>query len=740
VQLIFDEVALLIINSTESLESKLCFVESRMGEKEDEEDGAEDLCETEAPKKKAFKGLEVIRETVEMFVVKNAVPRVIQTHQGFLNRVTELCQKLGYSYSVHDDRMPFPRPDLTRMSGFRGSQGRLTTQLLCAPTSGCLRAPTRFGKCFGPDTLIRTEQGAVRARDIRVGDKLKTPSGGFTTVVAVTTGRDVMLRVKPLDRPDQSWFCTSDHPLCLRYRNKDILMAAEEALRLLESSTDFRASAQMRSAAFANTEATFSGPVREECDTWLDKREIPIKRLVGLTAGEAAYRLQRLRACNEIRLKHIMRSPVFMQGVQELLWLCGDRSTTPEFYLHSGSYAASNINFVFDLDHAGMGEFVGWQVDSQEQEFLLADLTVVHNTTIITNICRAFPGLPTVITLPGRDLVTQLADDLRYGLPEREIKVISSASTKKVASSDITVCSVDSLHHCDEGETRLLIIDEPHAAVTDPRSESIMKFEKARRYAIGATLGMRFDKRDPLIEGLFGPVHASISFTEAVAEKSICQIEAIMLVVRMSNFPRYLVRNAAYDFFLFKSERMADIHAFINREVIPQDWQTLSFIKHEKQARLLQERLNDPNSIIAMAKLMPQKKVREAVFERLRTGEVKRCMCSSIYAQGVTFPDVRVVINMAGGGPYQSSVQKPGRLAQNRPGKRCGVLIDFLFVPDTADCMNADPTQYYGKMSANRCLSIDSQKRLQTYRDTGYSVNFVQTPAELKAVFQQKCL
>jgi len=737
IQLILDEVALLIINSRPEIEQELKFVESRMEDMSEEEDAPDDTEEdeelglVEPPPKRRAK-IELVKRPVDMFVIKSVQPRVISTHQGFLRRVVGICKKHGFRHSVHDDRMPLPRPQLHLMGGFRGSQERLTTQLLLSPISGCLRAPTRYGKCFGPDTMIRTSHGLVRAAHIRPGDMVVRPDGTLAKVVSTAKGHAPMLRIKPLGRPDAAWFCTLDHPLCIEYHGEKLVMRADKAMEMMDTSSDFRTNVRMRCAMAGGRALYFTD---QEIAHWETFKRIPETSYANLTPESARDILLRFRWPKKL-------SNELKRAAQSLLWSAGYRNVSPTEFVDSGLGGPPNGNvpFAFTIDAAGSGDFFGWQIDSEDREFLLGDGTIAHNTTIIANICRAFPGVPTVIALPGTDLVVQLADDIRAMLPERHVVDISSAKSRKIPSPDITVCSIDSLHHCDEGETRLLLVDEPHAAVTDPRIELLMKFEKARRYAIGATLGMRFDKRDPLIEGIFGPVHASISFTEAVKEGSICPIEAIMLVVPIGRDPFYRNRNAAYDFFFFKSERMAAIHKWIINELIPKEWQAISFIKHEKQARLLLERAGDPNAVIAMAKLMPQKKVRLAVFERMRKAEIKRALASAIYAQGVTFPDIRVVTNMAGGGPYQSSVQKPGRLGQIRPGKRCGVLFDFLFVPDTSNWENTDPREFFGRASANACLCIDAARRLQTYRDTGYGINIVKTPAEVRSIFQQKCL
>ena len=81
------------------------------------------------------------------------------------------------------------------------------------------------------------------------------------------------------------------------------------------------------------------------------------------------------------------------------------------------------------------------------------------------------------------------------------------------------------------GSTELLLADEPHALVTSTRLGVIDGFLKARRYGYGATLKGRFDGRDKLITGIFGPVLAERTYLEAVEEGAICPLNIIMFQI-----------------------------------------------------------------------------------------------------------------------------------------------------------------------------------------------------------------
>lgn len=363
---------------------------------------------------------------------------------------------------------------------------------------------------------------------------------------------------------------------------------------------------------------------------------------------------------------------------------------------------------------------------------LIGACTRYGKTTLIINTLKAFPTLSTVVVAPGVDLVKQLYDDINgpRGIPKgsREVKLICTGRGRTPAMSPggITVCSADSLDKCDYNNTELLLADEPHSLVTANRLEKINAFTRARRIGFGATLKGRFDGRDSLITGLFGPVLVERTYKEAVAEGAVCPLSIIFLKVQLPQ-KSFRDRNSAYNSLLFHNADMMTLANRICKEVIPQDWQTMVFIKDETQAEMLLEAMND-DATIAMAKRMTNKE-RSEVDQLMKQNIIKRCLCTKIYVQGVTFSDVRVLLNLEGGGNNTSAIQKPGRLAEIRPGKKCGIVIDLLFTAPGGSSGN----------SSSYALCIDSKNRKKAYEEIGYDIHVVDNITELKTTFDSLC-
>lgn len=334
-------------------------------------------------------------------------------------------------------------------------------------------------------------------------------------------------------------------------------------------------------------------------------------------------------------------------------------------------------------------------------------------TRIGAAIMACYPNARCIFAAPGVDLLSQLVDDLKALLPDRDIKEMHSGVYNSVQGTDITVCSLDSLEKINPDIVDILIVDEAHASVTEGRIPYIVKFNKCRKVGLGATLEGRFDNADILIEGLFGPVVVEKTFRQAVEDGVICDIRVYMVKTPFYAFSAN-TRDKAYKALMFKNKSFTELVTRICN-VIPEEWQTLIYIDNEKQAQELHHSVE--GSYIAMQKLFKSAKKRKAFFEKMVSGNVKRCFCSGIYGQGTTFPDLRAIVNCCGGGGAISSIQKPGRLAQIREGKIRGYVIDFQF-----HCINEDWERMSGTNTKWKMLINESLARKNCYINKGYEV------------------
>lgn len=364
-----------------------------------------------------------------------------------------------------------------------------------------------------------------------------------------------------------------------------------------------------------------------------------------------------------------------------------------------------------------------------EASGLIGAPTRFGKSYLIKAFIKAYPTLRIVVSAPGKDLCRQLYDFLVDELPEIKIHGVWSGGPHKTQAR-VTVCSVDSLFKMDPDDTDLLLQDEPHACVGDGRLLAISTFQKARRIAFGATLKGRYDKKDRMITGLFGPILSNITYREAVA---VGAISPLVVVIRRIPFSKDTVpgkpdRDTVYRRLLKQSVTAAKIISNLCQRVIPDTSQTMVFISDEKQANFLMEKAMNPDTSLAMAKTMTEK-VRKALTKLIAAGIKTRVVASRIFVQGVTFPDLRVVVNAEGGGANTTAIQKPGRLLQIRPGKKYGVFVDFLLhcVDEDDDTRSTKP--YSGIIG--ECWA-----RINAYKEIGYDVRFVESDDELTQILE----
>lgn len=338
-------------------------------------------------------------------------------------------------------------------------------------------------------------------------------------------------------------------------------------------------------------------------------------------------------------------------------------------------------------------------------------------STILRNILKAYPGVPSVVIAPGESLLKQTVEEMREKLPGREVKLIGAGSRVKYQSDDITVASMDSLHRLDPDETRLVIVDEPHAIASQSRAPQLLNFRLSRKIALGATLKGRYDNRDSLLEGLFGPILSMVSYKEAVGEGAICPLKVLMIKVPIK--PRGGDRQSVFKDVIIQNERLMSLISDLCRNNIPEGDQTLLFIKQEKQGRLLQRYMGESVPLV-MAKVLTNSQ-RQDLTKKIEDNKISRVICSDIFVQGVTFHEIRYIFNCSGGGANTSVIQKPGRLAEIRPDKTCGIMIDFLFELPPKKIGTSWPSN----MSGVRAMIRESKARLSAYKEIGYEVDIV---------------
>lgn len=702
------------------------------------------------------------------------------THQGFWQVVMSSYVKDGIFFREENRRisrtaMGYPEPSFDKMYGFRFSQEQLLKDALKKDRSGLIGAPTRYGKCLCEGTKVLIYKGHAKPVErVRVGDKLIGPDGRPRKVIALGSGIEPTYHIVP--EYGEDFYCNESHILSLKIKQnigeykkgnivnltvKDYLSRSEEfkkAAFLWYAAVEYKKYSEEEfhwTSGYDDGKYDDNYSISETC--LLTTKRGRRYYLAGLLdrvkfSGDPTCAVKKtlneeyandlIRLCRSIGFRAVKKkdswgdNPVFGSWVHWRVEIQGQFQMLPmrfnrNLYKHikGEDYTVS----AFTVEQVDPKPYYGFEVEGPDKLFLLWDHLVTHNTSLMVNTVRAYPTLTTCIIAPGVDLVNQLYSDLteKFGIKDRTVHIVHGTKKlkKTVNRGDVVVCSIDSVDHITPEDFDLLLVDEPHAFATPLRVERIERFNKARRIGFGATLEGRSDGRDKLIVGLFGPILAQRTYKEAVAEGAICPLEIIFFDIELSP-STWKKRVTAYKHMFFQNRTIGNLIKRICDEVIPEEMQTLIFIKNEDQANFLQDIIGH-DTCVAMAKTMSNER-REEVTSLLRNNIIKRCLCSRIYVQGVTFSDVRFLINAEAGGNNTSAIQKPGRLAEIRPGKKCGIIIDFFFKPVPGVDLNS---HYKSGWSA---LCKESNSRNTAYKKKGYGITHVSSIEELKQLINSK--
>ena len=365
---------------------------------------------------------------------------------------------------------------------------------------------------------------------------------------------------------------------------------------------------------------------------------------------------------------------------------------------------------------------------------ILMAATGAGKTVISSAVIRAFHhedlcsrGTPlAVFACPDKDINRKNRDELARFLPGRDVGIIMSGDNHP--TDDVICCTLDSLEKIDPETVGVLVCDEMHTASSGGRQEVLSRFVKAARWGVSATPTGRFDGGDLVAEGLFGPVVAEFSYADGVAAGAL-----VPLTVYWLDAPPPRDGLAAYARLRSRDGKMrhgSTANQAFNQMVadimnsIPDDLQALCMTQYLEQMSGIHRRCtkgrtgfvhgeSDPDNLAPYPTLSAiSSKQRKEIYADFREHRCNSMISSSVWRQGVDFPDLSVVVNAGGGGSDIVAKQIPGRASRAAEGKDEAYIVDFVHEWD-----REDPVSQSGK--AGPLLSADRARR-KAYRNLGF--------------------
>lgn len=339
---------------------------------------------------------------------------------------------------------------------------------------------------------------------------------------------------------------------------------------------------------------------------------------------------------------------------------------------------------------------------------------------LVPLICLLYPKLDIVVTTRHAAPLQDLYENLALHLPSVGIY----HSLAKRTGRRVMCYSSGCLHYADAQNTDMVIADEVHELATDAMFERFAQFRQARMYGLSANVDDRWDGADFELEGLFGPVIASLSYEDGVRQGSIVPITVQMRDVFMDTNPceglsdvplkrqgiwRNATRNAliAEDARSFDDEQQVLItvstfdHACHLKSLLPEF--TMVYAPGEDKETKLDRYakwglVSEDEPAMTRHRLVMLKK-------RFEDGRLKKVIATTVWNRGVNFRNLQVLIRADGMSSKIVDTQVPGRLSRTTENsdKPCGILIDYL-------------DQFDFRMNRQ------ARKRVADYRSLGWSV------------------
>ena len=349
-------------------------------------------------------------------------------------------------------------------------------------------------------------------------------------------------------------------------------------------------------------------------------------------------------------------------------------------------------------------------------------------------------GTPiTVLTAPDKDIVNQLYEGLIdiFKDTDREVGVLHSDANKK--SDDIVVITLDSLQRVNADEVGLLLIDEVHTAATDSRIPKLLAMDKAVKWGFSATPVGRFDGGDVTTEALVGPQVYNRTYLDGVKDGALVPITVFWVkapepAMGADNLHKYKRKDTQTKYGLIRNAPLTNMIADLITRV-PDSMQTLCIMQ-------LLEHMNELVSVLPDIRYVHGTKYKKglspathsfispittkeriAIYNEFKSGDIRKILSTTIYQQGVNFPQLEVLINVGGGGSDIAAGQIPGRASRNIKGKDCSYIVDIW------NSWNVYRDNL-GRLK-NGKLHTDDKSRKKTYEKLGFNQVWVDSIEEL---------
>lgn len=348
---------------------------------------------------------------------------------------------------------------------------------------------------------------------------------------------------------------------------------------------------------------------------------------------------------------------------------------------------------------------------------IIKAVTGFGKTTLIGAAAQLFPDARIDVVTKSVDVAERIVRSLRRFVPK--VGMIGDGWKQR---ERVTVITAGSLQHAD-GDADFMFADEVHQLATVNFSTALAaRYRNSRNFGMSATPYARMDNAHAILEPLFGPMIFDLPYQQAVELGLVVPVRVRWLPIRLTHNPaeRYKHRVARKRYGIWTNRARNSMIADAVRDY-SDETQILILVETIEHAVHLGSLLPDFTLVYSQmsnydcagykrAKLLPDdyKPLSDIDKHDLRKafeeGTLRRVIATDVWATGVDFEQLNVLIRADDRDSDIVDVQGPGRVSRVYTSPE-GVTKEF---GEVIDCMDTfDPT-FYRKSTGRR----DSYKLL----------------------------
>ena len=333
----------------------------------------------------------------------------------------------------------------------------------------------------------------------------------------------------------------------------------------------------------------------------------------------------------------------------------------------------------------------------------------------------------TILAIPLQEVFNQTYQKFCGLFPDKHIGKVGDGIFD--ISEDITITTFRSLQKCPLEKCQMLLVDEIQGTTGEKILETLIQVHPIRMFGYTATDQNLFNNADKLVKGLFGERLVFIPYEEAQKDGAV--VACVVYFVRMpetayidaGTVEAKLIRGIKKN--VIRNKLIGDVC-----KTVPDNWQTLVFVDHIED-HLMHLYKHMPNGTKYLHRGTSKKELgtyalsaseQKKIIKEYKDNEFQYLIATDAFRAGVDIPNLRVVVQGAGGTSEVEILQEAYRGSRILPDslqeqfgvgpKTHFVLIDFI---DRHDPM----------------LENMSYKRRDIYAKQGWTIKEVDHPKDI---------